>query len=76
MRGLRLRREEKSVKCEADAERSRKRGGSLIAIPRCTSDAECGRRHAEVEFMACGKPVILGVHGQAREILEKAQGLR
>jgi glycosyltransferase involved in cell wall biosynthesis len=27
-----------------------------------------------LEFMACGKTVILGVDGQAREILEKAQG--
>ncbi len=26
-----------------------------------------------LEFMACGRPVILGVDGQAREILEKAQ---
>jgi glycosyltransferase involved in cell wall biosynthesis len=26
-----------------------------------------------LEFMACGRPVILGVEGQAREILEKAQ---
>jgi glycosyltransferase involved in cell wall biosynthesis len=27
-----------------------------------------------LEFMACGRPVILGVDGQAREVLEKAQG--
>ena len=25
-----------------------------------------------LEFMACGRPVILGVEGQAKEILEKA----
>ena len=27
-----------------------------------------------LEFMACGRPVILGVDGQAREILEKLEG--
>ena len=26
-----------------------------------------------LEFMSCGRPVILGVEGQAREIVEKAQ---
>ena len=57
-----------------DAEHSHKRGGGLITIPRCATDAERGRRYAEVEFMACGKPMIPGVDRQAREILEKAQG--
>jgi hypothetical protein len=57
-----------------DAEHSPKRGGGLIAIPRCVGNAERGRRYAKVEFIACGRPVILGVDGQAREILEKAQG--
>jgi glycosyltransferase involved in cell wall biosynthesis len=27
-----------------------------------------------LEFMSCGRPVILGVNGQAREILEASQG--
>jgi glycosyltransferase involved in cell wall biosynthesis len=27
-----------------------------------------------LEFMACGVPVVLGVDGQARSILEEAQG--
>jgi glycosyltransferase involved in cell wall biosynthesis len=57
-----------------DTEHSRKRGGGLIAIPRCASNAKRGRCYAKVEFMACGRPVILGVNCQAREILEKAQG--
>ena len=26
-----------------------------------------------LEFMACGRPVILGVDGQARQVLEQAQ---
>ena len=26
-----------------------------------------------LEFMACGRPVILGVDGQARQVMEKAQ---
>ena len=33
-----------------DAERLRKRGGSVIAIPRCATDAERGRRYAEVSL--------------------------
>jgi glycosyltransferase involved in cell wall biosynthesis len=27
-----------------------------------------------LEFMACGRPVILGVDGQARQVLEEAKG--
>jgi len=54
--------------CQAeDAEHSRKRCTSLIAISGCASDVERGRRYAEVEFMAGGKPMTLGVDGQARE---------
>ena len=26
-----------------------------------------------LEFMACGRPVILGVNGQARQVLDKAK---
>jgi glycosyltransferase involved in cell wall biosynthesis len=27
-----------------------------------------------LEFMSCGRPVILGVNGQARQVLEQARG--
>ena len=37
----------------------------MVASQRC-------RIPSLLEFMACGRPVILGVEGQARELVEKA----